>query len=432
MDLIKKLENKQTYLSVIGLGYVGLPIAQAFAHHFRVVGYDCNGGKIDQLKHNIDPAGEYDKESFNELDILFTTDENYLDKASVHIIAVPTPVDGRNHPNLNALRNATQTVAAHISKGDVVIYESTVYPGCTEEVCIPIIENLSGLKCNTDFSIGYSPERINPGDKLHTLKNVIKVVSASNPTALNFVSYLYKKIVDAGIHQAPSIKVAEAAKIIENTQRDVNIALMNELSVIFNKMNIETADVLSAASTKWNFLHFTPGLVGGHCIGVDPYYLDYKASELGYHTQIINRGRYVNDSMGHYVACETIKRMVAKDIATQNATALIIGLTYKANVSDIRNSKSVDIITELQAFGIRHVDVFDTRANVTEALQTYNITLLSQITDRYDTIIVAVAHDEIREMLNQHFFSQHLQKNGIVADVYGVCRELKNVDMWRL
>ncbi len=432
MDLTERLKNKQTALSVVGLGYVGLPIAQAFARHYRVIAFDTNDAKIAKLKQGIDPNGEHDAKSFENLDILFTSAEAELSQASVHIVAVPTPVDGRNHPNLDALQCATQTVAAHISVGDVVVYESTVYPGCTEDFCIPIIEKISHLRCNTDFSVGYSPERINPGDKLHTINNVTKVVSASNSKALQFVAQLYGSIVNAGVHQAPSIKVAEAAKIIENTQRDVNIALMNELSVIFGKMGIETADVIDAAATKWNFLPFTPGLVGGHCIGVDPYYLDYKASELGYHTQIINRGRYVNDSMGRYVACETVKRLVAKGVAMQTAKALIIGITYKENVSDIRNTKSFDIYTELKAFGLSTIDVVDTRASVDEVKRTYGISLTTSITQIYDTIIIASAHDEMKQQLTANFFAHHLSSNGVVADVRGVCRNVHGFDMWRL
>lgn len=432
MELIKQLKNKSACLSVIGLGYVGLPIAQAFARHFKVIAYDSDPYKIDLLQHNIDPNGEHPSDSFSNLDILFTTNENDLEKAIFHIIAVPTPVDGRNHPNLDALKNATQTIATHISKDNIVVFESTVYPGCTEEVCIPILEQTSGLTCNLDFAVGYSPERINPGDKTHTLSTVIKVVSASNNEALRTISNVYAHIVQAGIHQAPNIKVAEAAKIIENTQRDVNIALMNELSIIFGKMGIETADVLETAATKWNFLPFTPGLVGGHCIGVDPYYLDYKAVEYGYHTQIINRGRYVNDNMGRYVARETLKRLAAKNIVIQKAKALVIGITYKENVNDIRNTKSVDICNELAAFGVCRIDVFDPRASHTEVKHMYNITMLNSISAKYDAIIIAVPHDTVKTMLTTTFFKQHLTANGVVADVRGICRHVTDVDMWRL
>ena len=432
MNLIERLRNKQASLSVIGLGYVGLPIAQAFARQYRVIAFDIDESKIAQLKQGIDPNGEHSAESFLNLDVLFTNIESDLSQASVHIVAVPTPVDGRNHPNLNALERATQTVASHISKGDVIVFESTVYPGCTEDFCIPIIEKISHLRCNVDFSVCYSPERINPGDKQHTLSNVVKVVSASNADALTFVSQLYGSVVSAGVHKAPSIKVAEAAKIIENTQRDVNIALMNELSIIFGKMGIETADVIDAAATKWNFLPFVPGLVGGHCIGVDPYYLDYKAIELGYHTQIINRGRYVNDSMGRYVACETVKRLASKGIVVQNAKVLIIGITYKENVSDIRNTKSVDIYTELKSFGISSVDVFDSRASADDVFLSYGIAMLPCITDIYDAIVITNAHTETKQQLTAEFFAHHLSRNGIVSDVRGVCRNVQGFDMWRL
>lgn len=430
---LKRLINRETRISVTGQGYVGLPLTQAFARHFSVVAYDKDERRINMFREKVDPNGEMEPDSFDGLDIEFTTDSNKLKDASLHIVAVPTPIDNHNKPDLTLLVNASETIGGIIKKGDIVVFESTVYPGCTEEVCIPIIEKKSGLKCNEDFGVGYSPERINPGDKKHTLKNVIKIVSGSNQETCNIVSEVYRTIIDAGIHIAPSIKVAEAAKIIENTQRDVNIALINELSIIFSRMGIETRDVLDAARTKWNFLPFEPGLVGGHCIGVDPYYLDYKASELGYHTQIINAGRFVNDSMGRYVAKTTIKHLLHKEIALKGARMLVMGVTYKENVSDVRNSKSIDIIDELESFGVTDIDIVDPIANKHDANRLYNISVKDKAEGEYDAIIIAVAHQTFTERLNQSFFDEHLSKHGIVADVKGICRDkVKGIDMWRL
>lgn len=420
-------------ISVIGLGYVGLPLAQAFGRVSHVIAYDCDNGKINCLEKGIDPSKECAKESFENTDVKYTNNPSEIAAATFHIIAVPTPVDGRNHPNLNALKNASSVVGKHIKKGDVIVFESTVYPGCTEEVCIPILEMESGLEYGNDFGVGYSPERINPGDREHTIENVVKVVSGSDEGTLERICNVYSKVVKAGIHRAPSIKVAEAAKIIENTQRDVNIALMNELSIIFSKMGIDTLDVISAARTKWNFLPFQPGLVGGHCIGVDPYYLDYKARELGYNTQIINRGRYVNDSMGRYVADETAKRMSQRGLSMKQSRVLVMGVAYKENVSDIRNSKTVDIVEELGAFGIEEIDIYDPVVDSKLVEEMYGLTTVEKIDGKYDAIIVAVAHRVFEQMLKREFFDEHLSDNGVISDVKGIYNEKdSDIDVWRL
>lgn len=432
--MIDKVQKKEEMcLAVIGQGYVGLPLTRAFGKVCRVVAYDIDEKKVEKLRRSVDPNGEMGKEEFDGLDVEFTTDENRLDEATYYVIAVPTPVDGRNHPNLCALELATRTVGRHLKSGDIVVFESTVYPGCTEEVCMPILERESGLKCGEDFGLGYSPERINPGDREHSIESVIKVVSGRDYETREKIVEMYEKVVFAGIHRAPSIKVAEAAKIIENTQRDLNIALMNELSIIFGRMGIDTRDVIEAASTKWNFLPFSPGLVGGHCIGVDPYYLDFKASELGYHTQIINRGRYVNDNMGKYVADETAKRMAKKGMVMKDARVLLIGLTYKEDVCDIRNSKSVDIINELMSFGIMEVDVYDPMVNREMAREMYGIEMTERLTGKYDAIIIAVAHRAVKAMISEMFFDEYLSGNGVVSDIKGICRnKVYGIDMWRL
>ncbi|MEY4141346.1 MAG: hypothetical protein RL110_717, partial [Bacteroidota bacterium] len=331
------LKGEET-LAVIGLGYVGLPIALAFARKVKVLGFDINQERVALMRQGIDPSNELTSEAFEGCNIRFSCDAEDLNEVSFYIVAVPTPIDDANLPDLKPLLSATRSVAGSLTKGNYVVFESTVYPGCTEEDCIPVLEELSGLTFNTDFFVGYSPERINPGDKVHTLENVVKVVSGSTPEALETVASVYELVVDAGVHRAPTIKVAEAAKIIENTQRDVNIALINELSIIFNKLNINTYDVLEAAGTKWNFLKFTPGLVGGHCIGVDPYYLTHRAQQAGYHSKVITSGRYVNDSMGFYIAKQTVKKVIAQGKVIQQSRALIMGVTFKEDVTDIRNS----------------------------------------------------------------------------------------------
>ncbi|MBP9790466.1 MAG: nucleotide sugar dehydrogenase, partial [Bacteroidia bacterium] len=343
----KELIEKKKKLAVLGLGYVGLPIALEFASKIDVIGFDINEERLEKMRNGIDPSGELSTEQFKNKSIEFSSSLDKLKEASFFIVTVPTPIDEHNLPDLKPLLSATKSIGKVLKKGNYVVYESTVYPGCTEEDCLPILEELSGLKCKVDFKIGYSPERINPGDTEHTITKILKVVSGCDEESLNEIAATYQIIVKAGVHRASSIRVAEAAKIIENTQRDVNIALMNELSIIFNKMGINTYDVLEAAGTKWNFIRFQPGLVGGHCIGVDPYYLTYKAQELGYHAQVINSGRYVNDSMGFYVAKQTVKKIIAMGKDVSKSKVLVLGATFKENVEDIRNSKVADVVKEL-------------------------------------------------------------------------------------
>ena len=343
------LKNKEKKIAIVGLGYVGLPLAMGFADKLSVIGYDINEDRLAKLREGIDPNGELDSSQWKGKDIEFTSSVDKLKEASFYVIAVPTPIDQHNEPDLTPLLLATRTVASVLDPGDYVVYESTVYPGCTEEDCVPLLEEISGLKCKQDFKIGYSPERINPGDKVHTLQNTVKIVSGCDDEALSEIKQVYGLIIEAGLHQASSIRVAEAAKIIENTQRDVNIALMNELSIIFDRMGINTFDVLEAAGTKWNFLHFYPGLVGGHCIGVDPYYLVHKAKELQYHPKMINSGRFVNDSMGRYIAKKIVKKVLAQGKNILHARVLVMGITFKENVSDIRNSKVVDMVRSLRS-----------------------------------------------------------------------------------
>lgn len=426
-DLIKK----KTKLSVIGLGYVGLPIALEFAKKISVVGFDINEKRVELMKKGIDPSNELSSAEFKGCDILFTNKLEDLKTATFFIVAVPTPIDAHNLPDLTPLISATRTVGKALKKGDIVVYESTVYPGCTEEDCIPILEEISGLKYMKDFKVGYSPERINPGDKEHTLKKVIKVVSGCDEETLNTVAKVYELVIDAGVHRAPSIKVAEAAKIIENTQRDVNIALMNELSVIFDRLNINTYDVLEAAGTKWNFLKFYPGLVGGHCIGVDPYYLTFKAKTTGYHSKVINSGRDVNDSMGFYVARQTVKKIVANGKNILKANVLVMGATFKENVSDIRNSKVADVINELKSFGV-NVSVVDPHAESEELKHEYGFELAKSVGLGYDAVIVAVNHKPYLS-LNEKYFKSILAPKGIVVDIKGIYKDkLKSIEYWSL
>lgn len=429
--MCNKMLNKEIKIGVIGLGYVGLPIALAFAKKASVIGFDINQKKIDLLQNSKDPSKELSKEEFEDCDIQFTSDLEILRQANFYIIAVPTPIDKYKRPDLTPLISATQTVAKVLKKGDYVVFESTVYPGCTEDDCIPVLENISGLVFQKDFMVGYSPERINPGDKKHTLKNIIKVVSGCCSASLNKIAQVYELIVDAGVHRAPSIKVAEAAKIIENTQRDVNIALMNELSLIFDKLNINTSDVLEAAGTKWNFLKFYPGLVGGHCIGVDPYYLTYKASQLGIHTKVINSGREINDDMGVHVAQTLVKKLVAKGKEPTTAKALIIGATFKENVTDIRNSKVYDVYHELVSFGVK-VEIIDALADKEEVLHEYKIKLSDHPVGKYDIIIVAVSHDQYKSF-DESYFQSLITDIGILADLKSLYRgNIKHIDYWSL
>lgn len=429
--MIQRLLDKQDKLAVIGLGYVGLPVALEFARKIRVVGFDINRERVELMRKGIDPSNELQAEDFKGKDIIFTDDIHDLRDVKFFIIAVPTPIDEFKQPDLTPLLSATKTVAKVLKKGDYVIYESTVYPGCTEEDCIPLLEELSGLTFIHDFKVGYSPERINPGDKQHTLQNVIKVVSGCDEESLLAIASLYELVVAAGVHKASSIKVAEAAKIIENTQRDVNIALMNELSIIFEKMGINTYDVIEAASTKWNFLKFYPGLVGGHCIGVDPYYLTYKAAQLGYHSKVIISGREINDSMGTYVARQVVKKIIATGKNIRETRVLIMGATFKENVTDIRNSKVADLVNELKSFAVS-VDVTDPHADPEEVFHEYGFTVMKQPQGLYDAVIIAVSHHEYTS-LTEEYFSNILDKNGIVADLKGIFKNrIQSLTYWSL
>jgi len=430
-NLYEQILNKQEKLSVIGLGYVGLPIALEFAKKVSVIGFDIKPERVEMMKRGIDPSNELPSSAFNGCDIKFTANIEDLREAKFHIVAVPTPIDKHNLPDLTPLLRATETVGKILKKGDYVVYESTVYPGATEEDCVPILEKLSGLKYIADFKVGYSPERINPGDKEHTLTTITKVVSGCDDESLDVIAKTYELVVAAGIHRAPSIKVAEAAKIIENTQRDVNIALMNELSIIFNRMGINTYDVLEAAGTKWNFLKFYPGLVGGHCIGVDPYYLYYKAKEYKYHAQVINAGRFVNDSMGGYVAKQTVKRIISLGKNIVGAKILVMGVTFKENVSDIRNSKVVDIITELKSYN-NNVNMVDPYADPEEFYNEYGLKLSNRIENNYDAVIVAVSHKDYLG-LNEDYFKSITSPNALIVDVKGIYRnKIKTMSYWSL
>jgi UDP-N-acetyl-D-galactosamine dehydrogenase len=431
MKIYDKLISKEEKLAVLGLGYVGLPIALEFSKKIDVIGFDINPDRVDLMKNNIDPSNELVSSDFDNCSIEFTSNLEDLKDVKFFIIAVPTPIDKNKKPNINPLLSASTTVGKVLKKGDYVVYESTVYPGCTEEDCVPVLEKLSGLKFKTDFKVGYSPERINPGDKVHTLSSIIKVSAGCDKESAEEIAKTYELVVDAGIHRASSIKVAEAAKIIENTQRDVNIALINELSVIFNKMNINTYEVLEAAGTKWNFLNFKPGLVGGHCIGVDPYYLTHKAKELGYHAQIINSGRAVNDSMGSYVGRTVAKKIIASGTSMKNARVLVMGATFKEDVSDIRNSKVVDVINELKSFSC-HVEVIDPHANSNELMEEYGFDLVEETSGLYDAAIVAVNHLDYT-LLNEKYFKSILSDNGLLVDLKGVFRnKINELEYWTL
>ena len=431
-SIYNKLINKEAKLAVIGLGYVGLPIALEFARKIKVVGFDINQDRVNLMQNNIDPSNELVATDFEGCDIQFTTSLDDLKDVQFFIVAVPTPIDSSNLPNLKPLLGASSTVGKVLKKGDYVIFESTVYPGCTEEDCIPVLEQESGLKFKDDFKVGYSPERINPGDKEHTLQNVIKVVSGCCDISLDEIAKTYELVVGAGVHRATTIKVAEAAKIIENTQRDLNIALMNELSIIFNKLKINTFDVLEAAGTKWNFLKFSPGLVGGHCIGVDPYYLTHKAAQAGYHSKVITSGRYVNDSMGFYIAKQTVKKIISQGKHIQDAKVLVMGTTFKEDVSDIRNSKVIDVINELKSFQV-HVDLIDPHASSKEMEHEYGVGLIEKAGNDYDAIIVAVNHREYKNMNESDFKSLLKDGNGVFIDVKGIFRgAINTLEYWSL
>ena len=403
-------------LGVIGLGYVGLPLAVEFGKRRDVIGFDINKIRIDQLKKNQDLTREISSNELEEAKYLhLTSDPEQLKEVDIYIVTVPTPVDEYKQPDLTPIIKASELVSKYLSKGDIVIYESTVYPGCTEEVCVPILSEGSGLEFNKDFYCGYSPERINPGDKIHRLVNIKKVTSGSSSDSAKIIDNLYKEIIEAGTHLAPSIKVAESAKVIENAQRDLNIAFVNELSLIFERLNIDTKEVLDAAGTKWNFLPFTPGLVGGHCIGVDPYYLTHKAEAVGYHPQVILAGRRINDNMGVHVANRIVKLMVKKGCQIKGARTLVLGITFKDNCPDIRNSKVVDLISELKSFGMK-VEVFDPLADNLEVKEVYGIDLIDQIDINYDCVVLAAAHKELIDLDPSQMISS---SNAIIFDIKG-------------
>lgn len=429
--MYERLLAKEDKLAVIGLGYVGLPIALEFAKKIKVVGFDIKPERVELMKKGIDPSNELPPEDFEGCDILYTANPDDLKDVKFYIIAVPTPIDEHNLPDLTPVIKASETVGKVLKKGDCVVYESTVYPGCTEEDCVPVLEEFSGLKFIDDFKVGYSPERINPGDREHTLPKIVKVVSGCDEESSKLVAKVYELVITAGVHRAANMKVAEAAKIIENTQRDVNIALMNELSIIFNKMGINTFDVLEAAGTKWNFLKFFPGLVGGHCIGVDPYYLAYKSREFGYHAKMINSGRFINDSMGGYIAKQTVKKIIAADKNIKGARVLLMGMTFKEDVSDIRNSRVIDVIEELKSFGVE-IDVVDPYAEAWEVKEEYNFDMKEAPEGKYDAVIVAVSHDKYIN-LKEDFFKELSNDKGILIDVKGIYRnQIKDMEYFSL
>ena len=414
MHLYEDIVSGKEKLSLVGLGYVGMPIAVAFARKIKVIGFDLNERKIGLYKSGIDPTKEVGDEVIKNTTVEFTADPSRLREAKFHIVAVPTPVNDDHTPDLTPVEGASRILGQNLTKGSIVVFESTVYPGVTEDICVPILEKESGLKCGVDFKIGYSPERINPGDKVHRLETITKIVSGMDEETLDEVAKVYELVVEAGVYRADSIKVAEAAKVIENSQMDINIAFMNELSIIFNRMGIDTKSVLEAAGTKWNFLKFYPGLVGGHCIGVDPYYLTYKAEQLGYHSQIILSGRRINDDMGKYVAESLVKNLIKSDIAVKNARVAILGFTFKENCPDTRNTKVIDIYKELKEYGITPL-VVDPAADAEEAKQLYGITFgsMEDVKDM-DAVIVAVAHNEFlqlnRESIEAFYNRNHKQK----------------------
>lgn len=422
MGLYEDLVNGKEKLSLIGLGYVGMPIAVAFARKIKVVGFDLNEKKIDLYKSGIDPTNEVGNDVIRNTAVEFTADPAKLREAKFYIVAVPTPVNDDHTPDLTPVEGASRILGQNLTKGSVVVFESTVYPGVTEDICVPILEQESGLKCGVDFKIGYSPERINPGDKVHRLETIVKIVSGMDQETLDTVAKVYELVVEAGVYRAQSIKVAEAAKVIENSQRDINIAFMNELSIIFNKMGIDTKSVLEAAGTKWNFLKFYPGLVGGHCIGVDPYYLTYKAEELGYHSQIILSGRRINDDMGKYVAESMVKNLIKADIPVKGAKVAILGFTFKENCPDTRNTKVIDIYKELGEYGITPI-VVDPAADADEAERLYGITFetMDAVKDM-DAVIVAVAHTQFLNLKKSDIggFFHPVHKKKVFMDIKGL------------
>ncbi len=420
MVSIDAIKQRKAKIAVIGLGYVGLPLAAAFGHKVDVIGFDIDERKMAQLHDGFDATGELTSEQLAETQIDYTTDQARLKEAQFHIVTVPTPIDGNNKPDLRPIESASRMIGANLAKGSIVVYESTVYPGVTEDIAVPILEEFSGLKCGIDFKVGYSPERINPGDKIHTIDKIIKVVSGQDAETLETVAQLYELVVTVGVHRATSIKVAEAAKVIENTQRDLNIALMNELALIFGRMGIQTRDVLAAAGTKWNFLPFTPGLVGGHCIGVDPYYLTYKAENLGYHPQVILAGRRINDGMGKHVAEQTVKQLIVADKAVKGARVLVLGLTFKENCPDIRNTKVVGIVSELKEYGVE-VLVHDPMAVSADVQQEYGFGLVElDGLAPVDGVVWAVAHSAFAGITPKRLKELCGGKAGVLMDVKSV------------
>lgn len=437
MNLYEKIVNKEEQISLIGLGYVGMPIAVAFAKNINVIGFDINQEKIDLYKQGIDPTREVGDEVIKETTVDFTSDASRLKGAKFHIVSVPTPINDDKTPNLNPIKGASKILGQNLTKGSIVVYESTVFPGVTEEICIPILEEESGLKCGVDFKVGYSPERINPGDKVHRLETIVKVVSGMDEESLDTIAKVYELVVDAGVYKAATIKVAEAAKVIENSQRDINIAFMNELSIIFNEMGIDTNEVLEAAGTKWNFLNFTPGLVGGHCIGVDPYYLTYKAEQFGYHSQIILSGRRINDNMGKYVVESTIKKLITSGVNVKDANVAIFGFTFKENTPDTRNTRVIDIVEELKEYGITPM-IVDPVADKEEAKHEYGLTFqeMSDIKNA-DALILAVSHDEFSELTQDQIKSFYGNSGSkVLIDIKGTLDRNEYEDAgyvyWRL
>lgn len=439
MSLYEKIVNGEEKISLVGLGYVGMPIAVAFSKKVKVVGFDLNAKKIELYKNGVDPTNEVGNEAIKACTVDFTADESKLKEAKFHIVAVPTPVNDDHTPDLTPVEGASEIVGRNLTKGAIVVYESTVYPGVTEDVCVPILERESGLKCGVDFKVGYSPERINPGDKVHRLETITKIVSGMDEETLDEVAKVYELVVEAGVHRAESIKVAEAAKVIENSQRDINIAFMNELSIIFNKMGIDTQSVLKAAGTKWNFLKFYPGLVGGHCIGVDPYYLTYKAEEMGYHSQIILSGRRINDDMGKYVAESTVKNLIKADVSIKNAKVAILGFTFKENCPDTRNTKIVDIYNELKEYGIT-AQIADPAADADEAKRLYGIRFVDMASIKdCDAVILAVAHEQFKDLSAADFdkmFKAGDNSQKVLVDIKGLldrkAYEAAGYNYWRL
>ena len=419
MVSIEQIKTKQAKIAVVGLGYVGLPLAAAFGKKADVIGFEIHLEKVKQLKSGFDATGELTSDDLKNTSINYTFNPDDLKQADFIIVTVPTPIDQNNNPDLTPMEKASTTIGQNLKSGAIVVYESTVYPGVTEDICVPILEKESGLKCGVDFKVGYSPERINPGDKVHTVEKIMKVVSGMDDETLETVAQIYEMVITAGVHRASSIKVAEAAKVIENTQRDLNIALINELSLIFNKLDIPTMDVLAAAGTKWNFLKFTPGLVGGHCIGVDPYYLTHKAEQIGYLPQVILAGRRINDGMGKYVAENTVKQMIKAGKVIKGSKVLILGLTFKEDVPDIRNTKVVDIVAELKDYGVE-VLIYDPFANPDETRHEYGLELteLANV-GKVDAVVYAVSHKEFADMTTQTFvdFCSNGSGNGVVVDV---------------